>query len=233
MHQEHTGRNLTARLTGAQWIARGTRGACGAACLALYAGPLLAQQGARALPPLLPDSQEIRLALSAAPPEISRDADVWVLRRGGHVKVKSGTSGVACLVSRDNPDSLYPICYDAEAARTILWFEMREQQLRERGLDEAAIDSAIAQAVARGELHAPTRPALSWMMSPEQVIYDGAHGRRVGQWHPHIMIYMPYMMQAQLGFKGMSDGDLSLQNEGKATAHLLVLERDWARPAVH
>ena len=36
-----------------------------------------------ALPPLLPEAYEIALARSAAPPELSDHADVYVLRRGG------------------------------------------------------------------------------------------------------------------------------------------------------
>ena len=96
-----------------------------------------AAQTVAAKPALLAESEEIRLARSAAPPEVARDADVWVLRRGGHVKVQSGTSGVACMVSRDHPESLYPICYDAEAARTIFQIALRESQLRENGADDA------------------------------------------------------------------------------------------------
>ena len=188
----------------------------------------VAGQSATARPALLSDDEEIRLALSAAPSEVSRDADVWVLRRGGHVKVKSGTSGIACMVSRDHPESLYPICYDAEAARTILPIALRESQLREKGMDDAAIEAGIKAAIERGELKLPAASALSWMLSPQQVIFAGANGPRVGKWHPHIMVYMPYATRAKLGYPARANGDFSIGDEGKATAHLIVITAGWS-----
>jgi len=181
-----------------------------------------------ALPRLMPESDEIRLALSAAPPEVARDADVWVLRRGGHVKVRTGTSGVACMVGRDHPESLYPICYDAEAARSILPIAIRESQLREKGADDATIEREVTGAIERGELKLPAASAMSWMLSRDQVIYAGASGRRVGQWHPHIMIYMPYATRAKLGYPARANGDLGIGDEGKATAHLIVITGAWS-----
>jgi hypothetical protein len=185
-------------------------------------------QSAASRPPLLPEDDEIRIALSAAPAEVSRDADVWVLRRGGHVKVRSGNSGIACMVSRDHPESLYPICYDTEAARTILPIALREQQLREEGRDDAAVEAEIRAAIERGELKLPSGTAMSWMLSPHQVIYAGSQGPRVGKWHPHIMLYMPYATQAKLGYAARPNGDLAVREEGKATAHLIIITPDWA-----
>jgi len=73
---------------------------------------------------LYPDTYEIALARSAAPPELSREADVYVLRAADFEKVRAGTNGAVCLVARDHPESLYPICYTPEAARAILPIEM-------------------------------------------------------------------------------------------------------------
>jgi hypothetical protein len=187
-----------------------------------------AAQTAVSRPPLLAEDEEIRLARSAAPPEISRDADVWVLRRGGFVKVRSGPNGVACMVSRDHPESLYPICYDPESARTILPITLREAELREKGQDEAAIDAEIKAAIERGELKLPTGSAMSWMLSADQVIYAGANGRRVGKWFPHIMIYMPGATRAKLGFAALPNGDYGIGDEGKPTAHLIVITASWS-----
>src|SRR5262245_40757226 len=64
-------------------------------------------------PKPLPDEEEIALARSAAPPEISDRADVYVLRAEGAVKLRTGTNGAACIVTRDlHEGSLYPICFD-------------------------------------------------------------------------------------------------------------------------
>jgi hypothetical protein len=183
------------------------------------------------LPPLLPEEREIALARSAAPEQLSAGASVYVLRRGGQVRVKEGTNGAVCLVSRDHPESLYPICYDPEAARTILPVELEQQRLRERGLSEDSIDALIAGGFKDGAFTAPTRPAIAYMMSPHQVIYAGAKGRRVGAWFPHLMIYGAYRTVEDLAMPGLANGDLTLSDAGKPTAHFVVMTREWAASA--
>ena len=198
------------------------------ALLLTAAAPVSAQTP---LPPLLDEAREIALARNAAPPELSAQADVYVLRRGGHVKVVEGTNGAACMVSRDHPESLYPICYDAEATRTVLPIALLRTRLREAGTAEAEIDAAVARAIESGEITLPRHTAIAFMMSRHQVIYAGAAGRRVGAWYPHIMMYMPYMTKEQLVFPGFPNGDLTLADEGQPTAHLVVMSRDW-QPAL-
>lgn len=189
-----------------------------------------AQSAANAgLPPLMDETAEIALARSAAPTAISGNADVWVLRRGGHEKVVSGTSGVACIVQRDHPRSLYPLCYDAEGARTILQIALREQRLREQGWTTDRINADVAAAIERGELEVPSRSAVAWMQSPRQVIYAGADGPRIGEWKPHVMIYMPYATEKTTGVMPLEDGDFMIREPGTATAHLIIISRDWAQ----
>jgi hypothetical protein len=189
------------------------------------------QASAQSLPRLYPDSHETALARTGAPPALSDSADVYLLRRGGHVKVATGTNGAACLVARDHPESLYPICYDPEAARTIMLAEMERNRLRERGVPEDSVDATIQEGYRSGRLKTPSRPAIAYMMSRHQVIYAGARGPRVGAWFPHLMIYMPNATRAQLAMPGMPSGDLTLSNEGKPDAHYVVMTRDWANSA--
>ena len=184
-----------------------------------------------ALPPLLPEAYEIALARSAAPPDLSDQADVYVLRRGGHVKVLSGTNGTACFVGRDHPESLYPICFDPEATRTVFPRQLEEQRLREAGLPEDAVEARIAQAYADGRLPLPTYGAIAYMMSRHQVIYTGANGRRVGAWYPHLMIYKPGLTPTSIGFDGLSNGDFSVRQPGMPNAHQLVITPSWATAA--
>jgi hypothetical protein len=179
------------------------------------------------LPPLMDEAAEIALARSAAPAAISGNADVWVLRRGGHEKVVTGTSGVACIVQRDHPESLYPICYDAEGARTILQVGLREQRLREQGWTTDRINADVAAAIDRGELNVPSPSALAWMQSPRQVIHAGADGPRVGEWKPHVMVYMPYATEKTTGILPLADGDFMIREPGTATAHMIIISRDW------
>ena len=196
---------------------------------AASASSISAQTPAK-LPPLLPEAEELAMALEAAPPNVADGAAVYVLRRGGHVKVREGRNGFSCLVSRDHPESLYPVCYDADASRTVLPVELREQQLRERGKSEAEVASEIGLAYRTGELRIPTRGSMAYMMSPRQVIYDGPNGRRVGQYRPHLMLYLPYATDAELGL-----GDPSVRRTaflampGAPNAHLIIALTDWAK----
>ncbi len=181
-----------------------------------------------ALPVLLPAEREVALARSAAPAELSTGASVYVLQRGGHVKTIAGSNGAACIVARDHPESLYPICFDPEAARTMLPVELERQRLRERGVAEDSIVARIKAGFEAGTFKTPTRPAIAYMMSRDQVIYTGANGRRVGSWFPHVMIYAPYLTKAQMAMTGLPNGDLTLDEEGEPTAHFVVMARDWA-----
>jgi hypothetical protein len=48
----------------------------------------------------LPREEKIKLAESAAPPEISGKATVYILERSGYVKVRDGSNGFTCFVDR-------------------------------------------------------------------------------------------------------------------------------------
>src|SRR6516164_9114760 len=75
---------------------------------------------------------EIALARSAAPPSIAKDATVMVLGRQGYEIAVEGTNGFVCNVDRSwmdqfenspefwNPKRLGPVCYNPQAARTLL-----------------------------------------------------------------------------------------------------------------
>lgn len=183
-------------------------------------------------PRALPEAEEIALALSAAPAEISSNADVYILRGTDFVKVRSGTNGCACMVSRDlHADSRYPICFDREAAKTSLLREIREVSLRANGMSEAAVRKAVEAALASGELPKLTRPAVSYMMSPKQVLFSSPfpEGVRVGAWSPHLMLIMPGITRQQLGVAADSKVDaFSLSDEGADPAELVVKVTTWS-----
>ena len=86
------------------------------AWLVLVPSPLAAQS----LPPLMPKADEISLARSAAPAEISRGSTVLVLQRGGYVVAEKGSTGVTCYVNRDRAESIEPHCFDEEGSATIV-----------------------------------------------------------------------------------------------------------------
>jgi hypothetical protein len=196
------------------------------ACLATF--QLNAQGATRypVVPRQLPESEEVELARSAAPNEVSSRADVYVLRAGQFVKAREGTNGCSCMVARDlHEGSLYPICFDKEGTRTLLRREMMETSLRAQGLSEEKVKSAIREAIAQGTLTPPSRPAVAYMMSPRQVLFSSqeASGRRVGAWYPHLMISGVNLSKKDIGFEE-SSRYLYIQAGGEpGSVHDLVL----------
>ena len=189
--------------------------------------------------PLLPRAEEIALARSAAPAEISSLADVYVLRDDGPVKVQTGTNGAACMVNRDlHEGSLYPICFDREGAATSMQRELMELKLRMQGNAEDEIARLVTAAFSNGQLRTPTRPSIAYMMSPRQILFSSAKadGRRVGAWHPHVMIAMPNAKGGDFGLANPSSVDvLSFDYEGTPSAQLVVKVPAWSdgTPAPH
>ena len=201
--------------------------------LALPPGSGAAQSsGYPTRPHPLPEAEEIALAMSAAPREISANATIYVLRDSGPAKAREGSNGCTCIVSRDlHAGSLYPICYDREASASVFPRELLELRLRFEGKTEDEVKRAVAAAYAAGTLRPPARPALVYMMSPRQVLFSSplAEGRRVGPWHPHLMISLPFATGEQLGLAPHTDVDvIQLDRSGEPSAELIVKVPQWA-----
>src|SRR5690242_2400111 len=145
--------------------------------LGLTPAALIGQTTYPTPPRSLGEAAEIALALTAAPAEISENADVYVLRGTEFVKARSGTNGCACVVGRDSHDgSRYPICFDREGARTTLYRELMEGSLRAKGNSEAQVKAAVDAAYKSGQLELPTRSSIAYMMSPQQVLFSSPEG---------------------------------------------------------
>lgn len=185
--------------------------------------------GSAELAPILDRAREVALARSAAPPEISADATVLVLVRGEGFRVaEEGSNGVTCLVNRSWPRAVEPHCFDREGSRTILQVHMREMELKERGWSKDAIHADIAEGFRTGRFVPPSRPAMSWMMSAGQDLYDD-DGTHVGAWKPHLMIYHPYLTPEDLGLRGgppPADGPIVV-DAGRPTANLMIVMPDF------
>lgn len=196
--------------------------------------PLLAQapRGYPAPPRGLPEAEEIALAVSAAPEEISAQADVYVLRGTDYVKVRSGTNGCACMVARDLHDgSRYPICYDQEGARTSMAREIMEGSLRAKGLAEAEVQRRVTAAYGSGALRMPAKASMAYMMSPRQVLFSDpdSSGFRVGAWSPHLMLMLPNVEPQQLGLAAQSNVDiLQIHSRGSGHSELIVKVPTWS-----
>jgi len=179
----------------------------------------------------LPDSDEVGLALSAGPRPLTTGAAVYLWRDGRFTKVRTGTTGFACMVSRDaRASGVFPMCFDPEGARTLMHEEMMKTQLRAQGSSNAAVVSEVAAAYRHGSLHHPEKPAIIYMMSSRQVLvdYDGETTQRVGAWHPHVMIYLPHASASQLAL-GPADAAVPLSTADSDGGVLLVVQvPHWA-----
>lgn len=211
------------------------------------AGALPAIAAAQATPPKsgypvpprpLGEAEETALAMTAAPSEVSGNADVYVLRGMEFVKVRTGTNGCACMVARDlHEGSRYPICYDREGANTSIFREIMEGSLRAKGKSEPEVKRAVEAAFASGELKRPSKPSVAYMMSPRQVLFSApdSSGVRVGPWSPHLMLMLPGVAPDQLGLAAASKvGFIQIYKVGNAHSELIVKVPTWSdgKPAV-
>src|SRR5258708_32038940 len=90
----------------------------------------------------MPESLEVRYALSAAPPHLRDAATTYVLDPSkGYLLKHQGTNGVSCIVVRSDwqwperpfrDDIDWPVCFDAEGSKTLLQDYIYTAELRAR-----------------------------------------------------------------------------------------------------
>jgi len=210
-----------------------SRSTLAALVLAVAASPVHGQSagGGQSGPrSLLPRDREIALARSAAPASVADSATVFALTARGYEVAVRGSNGAACYVSRDWLESIEPHCFDAEGAATVMALAMRRIELLHQGKTPAEADREIADGLVTGRFRLPRRPAMSYMLSAAQVLYDD-DGRRVGPWQPHLMIYYPYLTAADLGLPaGAGAPGLMVVDAGRPTANIMVVVREFVQP---
>ncbi len=177
----------------------------------------------------LAEDKEIALARSAGPDEISADATIWVLRNGEYSIAVPGANANHCFVARSLPQSLEPVCYDEEGAATVLPWEFRYFELRTSGKSKDELEAALAEALGSGELRAPSRPAMSYMLSSAQRLYDPESGRSAGNWEPHLMLYIPYLTGQSIGLSA-DLATLQVSRPGTPMAHLIIVVPEFVDP---
>lgn len=176
-------------------MTRWTRRVSGGVVAAVLAvvGPLQAQGPGY---PEITAEDELRLALSAGPPSLSGDADVWLMGPAGFEKLVDGSNGFACLVVRSaaNKGVLAPHCLNDAAVETVLPSMLREAELQARGMSAEEIDAELRRQWDGGALPLPSGPAYAYMLSEGQRI-----GPRLGNFRPHFMLYVPYVTNEAIG----------------------------------
>lgn len=177
----------------------------------------------------LPREEKIKLAESAAPPEISGKATVYVLDRTGYVRVRDGTNGFSCFVDRQTPLNSEPTCFDAEGTATTLPTRLFAEEQRAQGKTEEQIDAAIKDGYKSGKFRAPSKPGIVYMMSDEVYILIRS-AQKIVHVPPHLMFYAPYAKDEDIGSPPASMSMPHLIRAGQPDAYITVMP---APPAAH
>jgi hypothetical protein len=159
---------------------------------------------------LMSRDDEVALARSAAPVNISGRATIKVLTGSGYAVDREGDNGFVCMVMRGWTAPTYtpeqfrdlvydgtvraPICFDAGAALMVMpYYELRSKLAME-GHTPDQIAHRVEAAYARGELPRRDGVSFAYMWSANQHLGPG-----IGHWHPHMMVFSPYYKNAMLG----------------------------------
>lgn len=167
-------------------------------------------------PASLPRDIEIELALSALPPHLREGASVYVLNPGeGFEPVREGVNGFHAFVARTGDDAfrgswplteystdiLYPVAFDAVGAEAFIPVFFDAARMQAQGVPAPELKTIIKARYAAGHYRAPSRPGISYMLSPMFRTYtapeDNAGVATVN--FPHVMFYAPGLSAADMG----------------------------------
>lgn len=171
----------------------------------------------------LPREERIKLAKSAAPPEISDYATVYVLDQTGYAKVQEGTNGFSCFVDRQTPFNLEPTCFDSEGSASTLPTRLYAEEQRAHGKSEEEIRAAIDNGYKSGKFHAPTKPGIVYMMSDQGVLFIPGKSVHIP---PHLMFYAPYATDKDIGSPPAAANMPRLIRAGQPDAVVIVMPRE-------
>lgn len=173
-------------------------------------------------PELLPREAELAAAVAAAPPHLAADAGVYLLTASGFALDRPSRNGFHCLLERSLPGAFEPQCLDAEGSATLLQGVLLRARLLMSGQSQDAIEREIAAAWSRGQLRPPSRPGINYMLSRENRVPIDDKGT-VAPYRPHVMFYVPYLTNADLGGSpGAPGAPVFVINEGTPGAYAIV-----------
>ena len=170
-----------------------------------FIAPALGAQKAPDIRPYLTAhrAEEVALARTAAPPNVSANATVLVLTPKGYVEAVHGTNDFTCMVFRSfagspddpkfwNPKTVAPQCMNGPSTRTVLPTIMAKIEWALAGATPTELKARIARGYADRKFARPAPGAMAYMLSPKQYLSD-----ENPHWMPHLMFY--YDRQALTG----------------------------------
>lgn len=175
--------------------------ACAVALLTSFTGMVAHAQDATRMAPidayLMDRAAEIRLARSAAPASIAKDATVLVLTRTGYEAAVKGSNGFVCYVARGfsgapdwperwNPKILAAACDNPPAARTMTELLKLRTAMTLAGKTDADVIDGIKTALRTRKIPPLGAGAMCYMMSKDAYLSaQGEHNMA------HVMFYVP------------------------------------------
>lgn len=155
----------------------------------------------------MPAALETQFALSAVPPSLRERASVYLLDPAkGYYLSKQGTSSLTCIVQRTaweysdfRNDIYWPVCYDAEGARTLLKVIMDSAALRAQGMNPESMKQEISKRYRNGTYKAPQRFGVSYMAGPVMRAIGPPDMKVRTMPMPHLMFYAPFLTNEEIG----------------------------------
>lgn len=182
------------------------------------------KQNSKSLP-LMSEEKEVELALSAGPENIRQEATVYILKRGGFVKVREGKNNFSCLVWRGITREFLPICYDPEGTQTILKTKLRQAELIEQGKKDKEIRQIINAEYKTGKLTISRKMGVAYLLSNENYLLN-PKTKKVSWFPPLFMNYSPYLKDKDIGTFPEHRGSLWqpwIINEGEPDACIVTI----------
>ena len=160
---------------------------------------------------LMSQNAEISLAKSAAPANISDHATIKVFTSSGYRVVHEGDNGFVCIVMRGftgaptftplpvrtmiayDSKTRAPICFDPQAARTVLPYYEFKNRLGLEGKAPEQVAEAVQAAYINGEIPQRHEVSFAYMWSADQILGPFGH------WHPHVMVFAPNYVNSMIG----------------------------------
>ena len=143
------------------------------------------------------------------PPTFVPRPNVYVLDPAkGYRLERKGSSGFTCFVERTDwvradfrKDLFVPECFDAEGTRTIVPVSFDVARLRAEGrLNAQQLKEEITRRFKEGIYRSPSRPGISYMLSPFQRLYGGPGSLETKIVNmPHYMFYAPNLSSKDIG----------------------------------
>jgi hypothetical protein len=168
---------------------------------------------------LLPEEDEIRLALEAGPGPLRSGATVYVFGPSGYRKVREGTNGFTCLVNRDGNQNgdhdLKPTCWDGEGTRTLVPVMLRVGELIAKMASAEEIKRDIDAGFSDGRFSSPRRAGIAYMLEGDLQFDPQTSSIVKTLFAGHYMIYAP----------GVTNEDIGAESD--------PYKRNYARPYVY